>query len=412
MKYLSAILLTLLILTFSSCIWVSGGGDSEVSEDEVLQIEDRDNSPAFKSPTASSVWTAGGSAVSVSWYTGTWQGDVSIKLYKDTVLVSTLYSGSNTGSFDTWQPSASLTPGINYFLKMESLSGETGSIESEHFIVQAAGVSGSVTLLTVPGFFDNEYLVGSDGVKDDDGVAPDNSVPVQFDWTLGFADSVHIYLRSSVNSEQLTDIPINATALSHAVTGNPWGNLYLKKYHAYASDYRLIVIDSADESRFIVSDLFTIREDEYEFSWKGFNWVTRTTNGEGDGPGDPLNYWTSASDAVWIDDQDRLHLKAVKRADEWYCPEIHSKNFPAGQGSHIVFYVDSDYSVLDPNLVAGLFLYKDDTHELDIELTRWNGATETNSQFAVQPSSFSGHLYRFDTVFEEGSAFDRSWTSH
>jgi len=43
----------------------------------------------------------------------------------------------------------------------------------------------------------------------------------------------------------------------------------------------------------------------------------------------------------------------------------------------------------DPNVVLGLFLYRDDTHELDIEFARW-GATATNAtnaDYVNQPNT-------------------------
>jgi hypothetical protein len=45
----------------------------------------------------------------------------------------------------------------------------------------------------------------------------------------------------------------------------------------------------------------------------------------------------------------------------------------------------------DPNLVLGLFLCRDDTHELDVEFARWGstGTEATNADYVNQPNTGS-----------------------
>jgi hypothetical protein len=41
--------------------------------------------------------------------------------------------------------------------------------------------------------------------------------------------------------------------------------------------------------------------------------------------------------------------------------------------------------------VVGLFTYLDDTHEIDIELSRWRVASDPAGQFVVQPGERPGN---------------------
>ena len=49
----------------------------------------------------------------------------------------------------------------------------------------------------------------------------------------------------------------------------------------------------------------------------------------------------------------------------------------------------------DPFVVVGLFTYLDDTHEIDIELSRWRVASDPAGQYVVQPGERPGNKHRF-----------------
>jgi hypothetical protein len=57
-----------------------------------------------------------------------------------------------------------------------------------------------------------------------------------------------------------------------------------------------------------------------------------------------------------------------------------------GYGTY-VFYTMSRVDTLDKNAVLGLFTYKDDSHEVDIEFSKWGIADLNNGWFTVQPPS-------------------------
>lgn len=125
------------------------------------------------------------------------------------------------------------------------------------------------------------------------------------------------------------------------------------------------------------------------------------------------NYFSSSKRNVFVDNEGRLHVKIVKRKDRWYCSEVISrKSF--GYGTYI-FYVDTDFTVLDPQIVVGLFTW-DSTggeynREIDIEFSRW-GEIENNwnTQFVVQPTTSSSRLFRFSMIpAEKGSTHVLNW---
>ncbi len=120
----------------------------------------------------------------------------------------------------------------------------------------------------------------------------------------------------------------------------------------------------------------------------GREWSVRTGTG---GPGP--NKWSDSAESVWVDDAG-LHLKIRKIGDAWHCAEITSVE-PARHGMHR-FYVASRVDLLDRNIVASPFLYQDDSHEVDIEFSKWQSASGKGAQYVVQPYDTPGNRRRFD----------------
>ncbi|NQU40267.1 MAG: glycoside hydrolase family 16 protein [Lentisphaerae bacterium] len=92
---------------------------------------------------------------------------------------------------------------------------------------------------------------------------------------------------------------------------------------------------------------------------------------------------------VWVDSQDRLHLKITNRGGVWTCAEVFSTD-GYGYGTY-TFRVVSAAGALNRNVVFGLFTWDDDApamgkiHEIDIEITPWSRAWGENLHYAVQP---------------------------
>ncbi len=127
-----------------------------------------------------------------------------------------------------------------------------------------------------------------------------------------------------------------------------------------------------------------------EFS--GYTWMVADSSEERRGPGP--DYFSSSAENVWVDSQGRLHLKLTHRNNRWYCAEVFLEK-PLGYGTY-EFFVDGRFDQLDPHVVVGLFLYRDDTHEIDIEFARWGKRQGNNLQYVLQPSHLPGNIHRYE----------------
>lgn len=113
----------------------------------------------------------------------------------------------------------------------------------------------------------------------------------------------------------------------------------------------------------------------------GLTWSVKSGYG---GPGP--NNWSDSTDSVWVDAQGRLHLKIRQIGGTWYCSEVLAQQ-SFGYARYTA-KISSNPELNDPNAVIGLFTYKNDTEEIDIELTKWGNASDPDTgQFAVQPSA-------------------------
>ncbi|MGI6390956.1 MAG: hypothetical protein ACOX7Q_12290 [Kiritimatiellia bacterium] len=120
--------------------------------------------------------------------------------------------------------------------------------------------------------------------------------------------------------------------------------------------------------------------------FSGYEWSVKDSRGQTTGPGD--NVFSDSTGNVWVDAQGRLHLKICRRNGVWSCAEVVSvRSF--GHGTYRIF-ADTAADALDARAVLGLFTWNDDapyTHrEIDIELSRWDNASDANNaQYVVQP---------------------------
>lgn len=120
-------------------------------------------------------------------------------------------------------------------------------------------------------------------------------------------------------------------------------------------------------------------------SFSNITWQVR------DGFGNPgPNFWSS--DNVWVDANGWLHLKMTYKNNRWNCPSLYTDT-RFGFGSYW-FFIKTYLDKLDPNVVLALFNYptsdigKDETNEIDIELSKW-GSVDPNSfnlSYTVWPS--------------------------
>jgi hypothetical protein len=121
----------------------------------------------------------------------------------------------------------------------------------------------------------------------------------------------------------------------------------------------------------------------------GVTWNVRTGYG---GPGP--NYWSDSAESVWLDGDGHLHMRINKIGDRWYCSEVYTEHFTQ-YGEHR-FVVEGDIDKPDKNTVLGLFVYADDTHEIDIEFSKWGNQNLTNlASYTIQPYTVSGNSTSF-----------------
>lgn len=118
-------------------------------------------------------------------------------------------------------------------------------------------------------------------------------------------------------------------------------------------------------------------------SWSGYTWNIKSGSGMGPGP----NSWSDSTGSVWVDGTDSLNLKVRKIGGVWHCAEVWLPD-ALGHGTY-EFFIKSRTDIIHKNLVNGFFLYQDDTHELDVEWSRWGvGNNPNNGVFGIQPSTF------------------------
>ncbi|MEM4228196.1 MAG: hypothetical protein QXZ66_00310 [Thermoproteota archaeon] len=106
-------------------------------------------------------------------------------------------------------------------------------------------------------------------------------------------------------------------------------------------------------------------EPQSVITFSGYEWIMKSSETTKVGPSP--NYWSGKN--VWVDENGWLHLKITYRDGRWYCAEVYTKKL-LEYGTY-VFYITSRIDMLDKNVILGLFAYKDDEHEVDIEFSKW-----------------------------------------
>jgi hypothetical protein len=130
-------------------------------------------------------------------------------------------------------------------------------------------------------------------------------------------------------------------------------------------------------------------------NFSGYDWWVKSPAGlAGPGP----NYFSDATNNVWVDTNGWLHLRVTHRTNAWQCAEIVSAR-TFGHGNYR-FEVNSPIDSLNQNVTLGLFTWSDDPtftdREIDVEGGRWsNPADVNNAQFVVQPFDGVNHLVRY-----------------
>lgn len=111
--------------------------------------------------------------------------------------------------------------------------------------------------------------------------------------------------------------------------------------------------------------------------FSGMDWQVKSGTG-GPNPNQlEQNYWSDSSDSVWVDSENRLHMKIRYEDGVWKCAEVES--IDTMKYGDYTWEISNRIDNLDPNVVFGLFLYSDQhDNEYDIEFSRW-GDDEADS---------------------------------
>jgi hypothetical protein len=136
--------------------------------------------------------------------------------------------------------------------------------------------------------------------------------------------------------------------------------------------------------------------------WSNYCWRVKTGNLVGPGP----NYFSDDTANVWLDQQDRLHLKIDFRDSRWYCAEV-VLDQPLGYGRYS-FKLDSRVDNLDYNTILGGFIYETINQEFDIEFSQ-RLAAPFNAQYVAQPWDIDGNIERFNMPGSSQTSHSFEW---
>ena len=132
----------------------------------------------------------------------------------------------------------------------------------------------------------------------------------------------------------------------------------------------------------------------------GRTWdIKAAAHEQGPGP----SFFSDSNESVWVDAQDRLHLK-IRQIDReidgviesvWHSAQVLLPD-ALGYGTY-QFKISSNPEPFEDNVVFGLFVYQDDFNEIDIEFSRFNDPSKDVGQFVTQPGVKAGNKERFAT---------------
>lgn len=133
-------------------------------------------------------------------------------------------------------------------------------------------------------------------------------------------------------------------------------------------------------------------------SFSGYDWIVGRSGERPRTPGP--NYFSNSENNVWVDSRGRLHLKITMHNERWECAGISLRG--AKSYGKFTFRVATEIAGLNKNVVAGLFLYRDDTNEVDIEFSKWGDPENMAGQYALQPADNEDKVHRFK-LYEAGN---------
>jgi len=135
---------------------------------------------------------------------------------------------------------------------------------------------------------------------------------------------------------------------------------------------------------------FAVLAEARTVEFSGYTWAVKNVPLGGPGP----NRWSDSTDSVWVDAEGKLHLKVRQIAGQWYSSEVTMQQ-SLSYGRY-EFMLETNTETYDPGIVAGLFTYRNDTEEIDIELTQFGNAAAPTGWYNIQPYFHAGNQETFD----------------
>lgn len=105
------------------------------------------------------------------------------------------------------------------------------------------------------------------------------------------------------------------------------------------------------------------------------------------------NRWSNEREAVDVESDGTLRLRARPVGGRWFGAEVRTPL--TLEETSVALELRGPLGQLDPQVVVGVFVYRDDLSELDVEFSTWGRPGNANAQFAVAPP-LAARMRRFD----------------
>lgn len=172
------------------------------------------------------------------------------------------------------------------------------------------------------------------------------------------------------------------------------------------SDYAVLLVDSTFQPAAVLKEVpqpgagivavavspGQEKSSSYFADFGGYTWRVRWKPSDRGGTSNPYN-----PDNVFVDGTGALHLRIIKREQQWTCSEV-SLTRSLGYGTYS--FTVEDISKLDPSAVFTMFTWdystdQENHREFDIAISQWGDPQNKNAEFAVQPAMLPVNLTRF-----------------
>lgn len=197
--------------------------------------------------------------------------------------------------------------------------------------------------------------------------------------------------------------PLSTSPFTTILANHMWRNeLHL------GTDYAVLLVDSAYEPAPVLAQLpergagvATVavtggqeKSSSFFVDFSGFAWRVRKAPSDRGGTANPYS-----PENVYTDSSGALHLRIVKRDQQWTCSEV---NLTRSLGYGTYSFTVEDTSKLEPPVVFGMFTwdysvsnYQENYGEFDVDITRWADPKAQNAEFVVQPPVVPANISRF-----------------